>query len=442
MKTLYLDCGMGASGDMLLGALLELLDEPQAFLDRMNALGLKDVRVTAQPCVKCGVVGTHVSVAVGGHEEQSLDVPEHLHAHDAHAPEHSLQHDAHAHTEHGGGHGATLLDVERLVRGLALPERVKIDACAVYRRLAEAEARVHGGCVAQTHFHEVGSMDAVADVVGCCLLIDWLAPEQILASPVHVGSGQVRCAHGILPVPAPATAELLRHVPIYGGAVRGELCTPTGAALLTHFVAHFGALPVLRVERIGYGMGSKDFPAANCVRALLGQTESDGTNGASRADGTHDISQADGAHDAVVELCCNLDDMTPEAVGYACERLREAGALEVYTVAIGMKKNRPGVLLTCLCDAARREAVQRALFLHTTTLGVRERDCRRTVLHRESRTVETPDGTVRIKRAEGMGVVREKPEYDDVAQIAMRTGEPFAAVFARVLVDAHSEGKE
>ena len=307
-----------------------------------------------------------------------------------------------------------MAEITALLDRLPLPEPVRADALAVYTLLAEAESRVHGVPVAQIHFHEVGTLDALADIVGVCLAMGELAPEQVLASPVHVGCGQVRCAHGILPVPAPATAELLRGVPIYGGAIRGELCTPTGAALLRHFVSSFGEMPVLRVERIGCGMGQKDFEAANCVRALLGETADRG--------------------EEIAELSCNLDDMTPEAVGFAREQLFAAGALDVFTTAVGMKKGRPGVLLTCLCRMDSREALARELFRHTTTLGVRETVCRRRVLDRRERTVETAAGPVRVKESSGWGVRRSKPEYEDLARIAREGGLTLAEA-ARLVPD-------
>lgn len=279
-----------------------------------------------------------------------------------------------------------------------IPQQVREDAQAVYELIAQAESHAHGRPVEEIHFHEVGTLDAVTDVVAVCWLIHDLAPQKILASPVHVGSGQVRCAHGILPVPAPATAHILQGVPTYGGSVQGELCTPTGAALLKHFVQAFGPSPVMRVEKIGYGMGKKDFEAANCVRAMLGETQETG--------------------ETVVELCCNLDDMTPEALGFAQERLWEAGALDVSTIAVGMKKNRPGVMLICMCREEDREKMLSLLFAHTTTLGVRERLCNRYTLSRSQRTVETEYGPVRVKESAGWGVVREKPEYEDLARIA------------------------
>ena len=382
MRTIYLDCAMGAAGDMLMGALYELLPEKDEFLRRMRALGLPGIEIAAEPAVRCGVSGTHMRVLVHGAEEGV----EHAHAHD-----HKY---AHVHTG--------LHEIEHRISHLDLPEAVRADALAVYRSIADAESRVHGVPMEQIHFHEVGTLDALADVVGVCLLVSMLKPEQILCSPVHVGSGQVRCAHGLLPVPAPATALLLTGIPIYGGSIRGELCTPTGAALLRRFVTKFGPMSVMRPEKTGYGMGTKEFEAANCVRALLGQT--------------------DAPAEQIAELCCNLDDMTPEAVGFAMEQLLQDGALDVYTTPIGMKKCRPGVLLTVLCRPEDRERLTQQLLRHTTTLGVRMAQLERRTLRRETRTVHTPDGDVRVKTAIGSSIAREKAEYDDLAQLARKKG--------------------
>ena len=420
MKTLYLECNMGAAGDMLTAALLELHPDPQGFVERMNRLGLPGVVFAAQPAVKCGITGTQVSVTVGGEEEESHDVPLHSHvhetaqdeAHPGHAHDHEHTHDhehihdhehSHGH-EHGHGHHhhAGMGDIRHILSHLDIPQPVRQDAEAVYQLIAQAESHAHGRPVEEIHFHEVGTLDAVTDVVAVCWLLHDLAPEQSVASPVHVGCGQVRCAHGILPVPAPATAYILQGVPTYGGSVQGELCTPTGAALLKHFVQRFGPSPVMRVEKTGYGMGKKDFEAANCVRAMLGQTQEESTT--------------------IAQLACNLDDMTPEALGFAQERLWEAGALDVTTAPIGMKKNRPGVQLTCLCRLEDREKLVSVLFAHTTTLGVRESLCTRYTLARSQRTVETEHGPVRVKEARGWGVTREKPEYEDVAKIAREQG--------------------
>ena len=381
---------MGAAGDMLMAALYELLEDKQAFLDMMRSLGLPGIEISAEPAVKCGITGTHMKVLVHGSEELDA-LHDHLHEH---AHEHSHDHEHHHHTD--------LHEIEHLLSHLDLPQTVRDDALGVYHRIAEAESKVHGSPIDQIHFHEVGTLDALADVVGVCLLMHLLAPEKVYASSVHVGCGQVKCAHGILPVPAPATALLLAGVPIYGGAIQGELCTPTGAALLTHFVTKFGELPAMRLLKSGYGMGTKDFPAANCVRAMLGEQ--------------------DAPTEEILELSCNLDDCTGEAIGFAMERLLDAGALDVYWTSVGMKKNRPGILLTCMCRPLDREKMVKLLFKHTTTLGVRESAFRRYTLSRESKTIQTPDGDIRVKVSTGYGVTREKPEFEDLAKIARETG--------------------
>lgn len=404
MRTIYLDCSMGAAGDMLMAALLELLPEKDTFLQKMQSLGLPGLEISAEPSVKCGITGTHMRVLIHGEEEghPAHAAEEHAHSH-ADAPE-----AAHAHVHVHPHHHTDLNELTHRISHLNVSEAVRSNILAVYQSIADAESRVHGVPVEQIHFHEVGSLDALADVTGVCLLMELLAPEQVLASPVHVGSGQVRCAHGILPVPAPATALLLEGIPIYGGSIRGELCTPTGAALLRRFVTRFGPLPPMRVEKTGYGMGTKDFEAANCVRAMLGQTEESAGH--------------------ILELACNLDDMTPEAVGFAMEQLFAAGALDVYTTPIGMKKNRPGVLLTCMCREDNREAMLRTIFRHTSTLGVRVSVCDRYTLSRRQYAVQTPDGEIRVKESSGWGVLRRKAEFEDLAHIARQTGKSIAEV--------------
>lgn len=405
MRTIYLDCSMGAAGDMLMAALLELLPEKDTFLQKMQSLGLPGLEISAEPSVKCGITGTHMRVLIHGEEEGHP----HEHAAEAHAHSHAdAPEAAHAHVHVHPHHHTDLNELTHRISHLNVSEAVRSDILAVYQSIADAESRVHGVPVEQIHFHEVGSLDALADITGVCLLMELLAPEQVLASPVHVGSGQVRCAHGILPVPAPATALLLEGIPIYGGSIRGELCTPTGAALLRRFVTRFGPLPPMRVEKTGYGMGTKDFEAANCVRAMLGQTEESAGH--------------------ILELACNLDDMTPEAVGFAMEQLFAAGALDVYTTPIGMKKNRPGVLLTCMCREDDREAMLRTIFRHTSTLGVRVSVCDRYTLSRRQYAVQTPDGEIRVKESSGWGVLRRKAEFEDLAHIARQTGKSIAEV--------------
>lgn len=401
MRTLYLDCGMGAAGDMLAAALLELLPDPDQFIQEVNALGIPGVHVEKEAAVKCGITGTHVSVAVNGVEEESMD-----HVHEGHHHEHTHHH-------------SSLHDIEHIVRGhLSVPEKVKAHILAVYHLIAEAESHAHGVPVTEIHFHEVGTMDAVADITMVCLLMERISPDEVIVSPIHVGSGQVRCAHGILPVPAPATAHILRNVPIYGGNIRGELCTPTGAALLKHFATDFGGMPVMKSSGIGYGMGKKDFEAANCVRAILGETQ----------DKT----------DQVLELSCNIDDMTAEQMGFAMERLFEAGALDVYTVPVGMKKNRPGTLIRIICKEQDRETMLALIFRHTTTIGVREARMKRYVLDRKVETVETSYGIVHRKDVAGYGVKRSKYEYDDISAIAKEKGIGFEEVLKLIEKDTNT----
>lgn len=413
---------MGAAGDMLMAALSDLLPDPEAFVQRMNDLHLPGVRFERRKAEKCGVVGTHMAVTVDGCEEHDHH-HDHAHHHDHdhadhdHDHEHHHDHADHDHDhphdhDHAHHHHSSLHDIRHIIDHLDLPEAVKADAGAVYDRIARAESEVHGTTVDQIHFHEVGSLDAVADVTGVCLLMDMIRPDRVIVSPVHVGSGQVHCAHGVLPVPAPATARILEGVPTYGGRVRGELCTPTGAALLRHFADGFGDMPVMAVQKTGYGMGTKDFEWANCVRVMLGEADA-------------------GAED-VVELRCNLDDMTGEALGFAVESLMREGALDAWCEAIVMKKGRPGQMLCCLCRCADEQKFARLMLRHTTTLGVRVQTLRRYALDREPVTLETPWGPVRGKRSTGFGVTRVKPEYDDVAALARKNDAPLSEIASAI----------
>ena len=404
MKTLYFDCGMGAAGDMLTAALLELLPDQDAFLDEINALGIPRVQVKKERSVKCGIYGTHITVTIDGHEEEVLDSHSHHHEHEhSHGHEHGHDHEnAHSHVNEDSHSHNGMHEIEHIIESMKLSAKVKADVLAVYKLIAEAESHVHGASVTDIHFHEVGTMDAIADITAVCLLMERLSPEQVIVSPIHVGSGHVRCAHGILPVPAPATAYILRDVPIYGGGVKGELCTPTGAALLKYFATRFGEMPVIKTQAIGYGMGKKDFEAANCVRALLG-----------------DVSKIS---NTVTELSCNLDDMTPAAIGFAMERLFEIGALDVYTTPVGMKKSRPGVLLCVMCKDSDKDKMVHLMFEYTSTLGVRESRSNRYTLNRTISKIDTPLGEVRKKQSVGYGVMRAKYEYEDIARIAREKG--------------------
>ena len=387
MRTLYIECSMGCAGDMLTAALLELHPDKDDFLSRMNAaLGGKAV-LTAAPDSKCGIIGTHVTVLINGDEEGEK---------------------THHHHEH-----TSITEIMAFIDSVPLDEAIRENAKKVYSIIAEAESRVHGHPMENVHFHEVGSLDALADVLSVCALMHELAPERILASEVNVGSGTVRCAHGVLPVPAPATELILRGVPIYSGQIKSELCTPTGAALLKYFVSEFVAMPTMKIENAGCGTGKKNFECANVVRAFIGETANDG--------------------EEIIELACNLDDMTPEELAFAMEELFSLGALDVYFTNIGMKKSRPGVKLTCMCREKQRERMLECIFKHTTTLGVREYACKRYELGRSEKAVRTQDGEVRVKISSGYGVVREKAEYEDLAALARKSGKTIAQIRSEVL---------
>ena len=418
MRTLYIECRMGAAGDMLMSALYELMDEEQKkeFLERMNGLGLPGVKITSRKSSTCGISGTHMEVTVYGEEEH-----EHEHGHEHGHEEMHGDHHGHEHGgTHPGHHHADPLHISELIGGLDLPEEVRANAGQVYDAIADAEAKAHGCPVEQVHFHEVGALDAVADVTGVCYAMYLLKPERIVVSPVHVGSGTVRCAHGIMPVPAPATANLLSGVPMYGGSIQGELCTPTGAALLVHFADSFGDMPVMSGTDVGIGIGTKEFDQANCVRIFLGE-EISGTNVKKSGNGE------------IAELVCNIDDMTPEALAFAAARLIELGALDVYTVAGTMKKGRPGWELTVLCETDRIDETAKNIMRETTTNGVRVRLCEKYFLTPGIETIQTERGKVRIKTAEGFGIRHEKPEYEDTAACARKEQISYREAYEQVL---------
>jgi hypothetical protein len=386
MKRLHIDCSMGAAGDMLAAALLELHPDPDGVLSRLNGAGLPGVAFRRERAVRGGIAGTRLVVEVGRHVEGD--------------------------GEHGHGHGGgrNLEGILAMVGSLALPEGVRAAAGEVYRTIAEAESRVHGRPVGEVHFHELGALDAVADIAAVCLLMGELAPGEVSATPVNVGGGTVKTAHGVLPVPAPATAILLEGLPSHGDSeLARELCTPTGAALLRRFVGRWGAMPPMTVSGVGHGAGTGDFPGrANLVRCTMGEAAGNG----------EEI-----GGDEVLELVCNLDDMTGEELAFAMERLFEAGALDVAIQPAIMKKGRPGHVLTALCASSCRQTVLSAMFRHTTTLGVRARTCRRWTLERRDDPVVFPDGmAIRRKIAEAPGLRRAKYEHDDLAALARSRG--------------------
>ena len=360
---------------MLTAALLELFDDCDEKIKKLNSFSIPGAVYEMSLTEKCGIKGTKVSVKIYGEEENG---EEHHHHH---------------------RHHTSFSDVENIIGNLTgLSDKVKSDALNVYRIIADAESKVHGVPVTDIHFHEVGTADAIADVVAVCYLIGELSPGKITASPVNTGSGTVKCAHGILPVPAPATAEILKGMTAYSGNIQSELCTPTGAALLKYFVSEFSPMPVMKITKIGYGMGSKDFETANCVRAIMGESE--------------DETQK------VAELSCSIDDMTAEDLSFAVGKLFEAGANDVYTYPVNMKKGRTGIMLSVVCSLDLKEKLIQTIFRYTSTIGMREAVYNRRVLDRIIRKEETPYGAVGKKISSGYGTVKEKYEYDDIAGIA------------------------
>lgn len=430
MKVLYIDCSMGAAGDMLTAAMAALLPDPQGFLRQIQAIGLPNVEVRLSKANKSGIQGNQFTVLINGVDEEDVQSG-HEHPHDHHyehdhqhacccAHDHSHDHSGedmheashgphhcdhphdheheHEHEHHHSHPHTSMTEIEAIVKGLNLDESVKRNVMGVYRLIANAESKAHGVSVTDIHFHEVGTLDAIVDISSFCLLMHMIKPDKVYASPIHVGAGTVCCAHGVLPVPAPATAYLLEGVPIYGGAVQGELCTPTGAALLRYFVDQFGQMPVMSVNAIGYGIGKKDFTDTSALRVMVGTSEAEAEN--------------------VCELECNVDDMTAEQIGFAMEQLFRDGAVEVFTSPVGMKKNRPGTLLQVLCRYSEKEILIRSIFKNTSTIGLRCYHVDRVTLDRKTEIVQTQFGPVRRKISSGYGVTRSKLEFDDLARIA------------------------
>ena len=392
MKTLYLECTMGAAGDMLTAALLELVPDRAAALARINALGIPGVHVHANPATVCGLVGTRVDVHIHGHTEEEHD---HHHHHD-HEAGHDHDHD-HAHHHHH--HHASRADIAAQIAALNASDAVKAHVQAVYDLIADAEAKAHGRPVSEIHFHEVGMADALSDIASVALLLEELGPVRVVASRPEVGGGFVKCAHGTLPIPAPATSNILTGVPYTSGAADCGLLTPTGAALRVHFADAFGPMPPLAVERTGLGLGHREVPGRlNGVRACPGE----------ETGGPRSVAASGGPNGRIAELRANIDDMTGEDLAFACDKLRAAGALDVSLAPLTMKKGRPGHLLIVLAPFEKADALAAAILRETSTFGVRRVDCSRYELARE-----IVPGDIRVKVGHGYGVEKSKPEFAD-----------------------------
>jgi len=407
-RTAYFDCFSGASGDMVLGAVLDLGLPIEELRSALGSLALEVGSISADRVLRSGVSATKFRLAGPSSvdHEAHHDQSHHDHHHHGHH-----RHEQHHHDHH------SLKEIAAAIERSALSRDGKDRAIQLFRRLADAEAAVHDVPVEQIHLHEVGALDSVVDIAGAVFALDWLGASNIVSSPVNVGSGVVQCAHGTFPVPAPATARLLEGVPVYAGAVQTELTTPTGALLITSYAKSFGPLPMMRIDRIGYGAGDKDFKGyPNVFRLVVGEGDTSALA------------------EAIVTVECEIDDMNPQLFGPLMERLYAAGALDVFYSAVQMKKNRPGTLVTVIAHPDRRHDIAGVLFAETTTIGVRYREMVRECLEREWETLETSVGKIRFKVARRGGkVLNAAPEFDDCVRAAVERGLPVKAVQALAL---------
>ncbi|MCX5894639.1 MAG: nickel pincer cofactor biosynthesis protein LarC [Proteobacteria bacterium] len=388
MKCLYFDCFSGISGDMTLGALLDL-GVPQAYLKgELKKLAVSGYRLAVSRCKRMGISGYRVQVKTEGH--------------------------GHSHRSYK--------TIETLIRKSTLRSGIKNTSLEIFYRIAQAEARIHQKKIADIHFHEVGAIDSIVDIVGSVICLDYLGATAFYSSPLPLGSGFVECEHGTFPVPAPAALELLKGVPVCASAIRGELVTPTGAAILTTMVQAFGHIPPMTVLKSGYGAGMKDFPQIpNMLRIILGETT---------------MLPAD---DYVWIIEANVDDMNPEWAGFLMDRLLQAGALDVSFIPIHMKKNRPGILLQVISSEKDRPALLQIIFQESTTAGVRYYRAGRTKLERFQTAVKTKYGTLKVKVLSGAGVNSIAPEFEECKRVALQKGVPLKDVYAEVICAAKKE---
>lgn len=436
-RILYFDCFNGASGDMVLGALLDAGLPLEELRRALGSLAIEGASVSAARVLRAGVSATKFIAEEHGRNTHSHS-HNHSHSHSpGHSHSHSHDHDRHEHNHahahaHGHAHGSeqtpsdapialaqhhahrSLAEINHLIDGSALSQAGKDRAKALFHRLGEAEAAIHQIPIDKIHLHEVGALDSIIDIVGAVFALEWFHADRIISSPLNVGGGMVHSAHGHFPVPAPATVKLLAGVPVYSSGVQSELVTPTGALLVASHATSFGPVPAMTIERVGYGAGDRDLPhTPNVLRVLVGES----------TDQPHT--------EQIVVLQCEIDDMNPQLFGLVMERLYAAGALEVYFASVQMKKNRPGTLLTILAHPEQREALSAIVFRETTTIGVRYHDVRRERLEREMVVVTTPLGAVRFKVARlGDTIVNAAPEFEDCLKIASERSIPVKDVQA------------
>jgi len=451
MRIAYFECFSGISGDMFLGALVDAGVPPRVLEETVAALGL-GAHLEISRVVRSGISATKVDVLANGEKDLPRDefwakeraaralpptnsgqaLPadsghehhhRHRHDHPHDHPHDERSHPAHSHAGESQLSGAFarqpargLPEIRKLIGDAPISETAKQSAIAIFEALGAAEAKIHNVPVEQIHFHEVGAVDAIVDIVCAAVGAEALAVDQIICSPLNLGGGTVECAHGTFPVPAPATVELLHNAPVYSSGVQAELVTPTGAAVIKTLATRFAAFPQMTVERSGYGAGSRDLPGVpNVVRVTIGETASQ--------------IAAKTASDTVVVLEANLDDLNPQVFGYVLDRLLEAGALDAFAAPVQMKKNRPGTLLTVLCKPEHADDLAQLIFTETTTLGIRRREQTRQTLARRWENVQTPWGEVRIKIASMNGTVTNyAPEYEDCRRIAAEHNVPLKKV--------------
>jgi uncharacterized protein (TIGR00299 family) protein len=419
MATYHLICSSGIAGDMFLGACLDLGMPLEVLSDVVARLGLPGVTVESRKASRGGFVGTRFRVLVDGRSVEGPDPEEHSHEHHSHEHHHHHDHD-HSHSD-DHSHTRGLTEIREIIARSSLSPEVKDRATRLFQRLGEAEAKAHGMPLEHVHFHEVGAIDSIVDLVGAAAAVEHLAPERITCSPVNVGSGRVKMAHGEVPIPAPATAELLRGVPVFGGP-GGELTTPTGAVLLAELVTEYSELPAMILEGTGYGLGKKELPhQSNALRLLKGRA-------------------AETAHAEVMVVEAEIDDLPGEGFGFLMERLLAAGGLDVYFTPVQMKKNRPGTLVTLLCRRPQLKELAGVLLAESGSLGCRYHAAARFEAEREILEVRTAFGTVRVKRARLDGrPLAIAPEFEDCRRLALASGVPWRDVYHAALAAAQSK---
>ena len=402
---------------MMLGALLDLGLPLEGLRAALGSLAIGGAEIAAERVLRAGVSATKFRLTPAADDHAPAHAHSHAHAHGDPGHHHHVGDDHHHTHDHGHGDHHSLNEITAAIEGSALSRAGKGKAVRLFYRLAEAEAAIHNMPLERVHLHEVGALDSIVDIVGAVHGFEWLAADRIVCSPLNVGSGMVRCAHGRFPVPAPATARLLTGVPIYAGEVALEMVTPTGALLVTEYAESFGPLPPMRVSATGYGAGDRDIAGyPNVLRAMVGEAD------------------APSVDERIVVLECEIDDMNPQLFGPLMDGLQRVGALDVFYAPVQMKKNRPGTLVTVVAAPERREALTALLFAETTTIGVRYHEMLRDRLEREVKTIQTPAGPIRVKIASRAGrVLNASPEFDDCARAAAERGIPIKDVQAMAM---------